>query len=1073
MTQQSSEQSIFLHAIGLPSPADRAGYLDEVCRDKPGLRAELDALLSAHDRLGGGLSPTTGQELAEAREVGPASEGGEDVGAVLSGRYKLVEEIGEGGMGSVWMAQQTEPVKRLVAVKLIKAGMDSQQVLARFEAERQALALMDHPNIARVLDAGATASGRPFFVMELVKGASITRYCDQQRLTAQQRLELFVSVCQAVQHAHQKGIIHRDLKPSNVLVAIYDGKPLPKVIDFGIAKAAGQSLTDKTLVTGFGNIVGTPEYMSPEQAEINQLDIDTRSDIYSLGVLLYELLTGSPPFTRKELEKGGMLEMLRVIREDEPTRPSTKLSTAKGLPTLAANRGTEPAKLAKLVRGELDWIVMKALEKDRNRRYETANAFALDVQRYLADEPVLACPPSVGYRLRKFARRHRSALAVAGLVLFFLVLLGSGAGWVWRDRVAREREAELDRMARAAKQASHLEQAVERAELLQQDGKRGEALAALERARLLAREGTPAPPMAERIAALQERLDAEGRDVTFVARFEAFRRNIQTEVDLKKHQFDAAFPRFREALVEYGIVPGVTPPATVAAHIQRRPAAVQTVVIAALDNWLQAAPEEELDTPKWLMEVLQEADSDPWRNQVRKVWRQSEVLAALARDIDVRQQPPSFLISVANALPPKSPDRLDLSRRVQAAYPGDFWANHGLGWDLAQAGKDAEAVRYYTAALALRPDNLGVLLNRANALQRAGEWDAAFADLRRAIAVEPRFPDAHVNLGLALFAQGQPDEASKHYRMAIEIDPKFAPAYANLGNVLSAQKQMRQAIDAYRTAIELGLSDAKIHNNLAGALYDCKMPAESAEAARAAIKIDPKYAGAHVNLGNALHALGKVDDAIAAFREAIDIDPKRPKALNNLGALLCDERQDYEKAIDCFRKAIALDPKYASAHRNLSNALTQLGWTMVNSPDPKRRAPKRALEAVTEAVEHTPKSDETWQYLGWVQYRASNWRASIEALERSCNLQKGGMGNAGQWIVLALAHARLAAQDGLPEKEREQHRTEARRRFEQADRQIDSAWRVRPDGSIGQAIWDFREEARELLKKESGVRNQA
>src|SRR5204862_7409696 len=278
---------------------------------------------------------------------------------------------------------------------------------------------------------------RPYFVMDLVRGVPITNYCDGHHLTPRQRLELFIPICQAVQHAHQKGIIHRDLKPSNVLVALYDGKPVPKVIDFGVAKAAGQSLTDKTLVTGFGNIVGTLEYMSPEQAEINQLDIDTRSDIYSLGVLLYELLTGSPPFSRKELEKAGMMEMLRVIREQEPSKPSTKLSSSDALPTLSANRGTEPAKLTKLVRGELDWIVMKALEKDRVRRYETANGLAMDLQRYLADEPVLAGPPSARYRLRKFVRRHKAALAVAGLVLFFLVLLVGGVGWTMSDRMAR------------------------------------------------------------------------------------------------------------------------------------------------------------------------------------------------------------------------------------------------------------------------------------------------------------------------------------------------------------------------------------------------------------------------------------------------------------------------------------------------------------------------------------------------------------------------------------------------------------------------------------------------------------
>jgi WD40 repeat protein len=299
---------------------------------------------------------------------------------------------------------------------------------------------MDHPNIAKVLDGGATGAGRPYFVMDLVKGEPITKYCDDRRLTPRERLELFIPVCQAIQHAHQKGIIHRDLKPSNVLVALYDGKPVPKVIDFGIAKAAGPSLTDKTLVTGFGAIVGTFEYMSPEQAEINQLDIDTRSDIYSLGVLLYELLTGGPPLSRKGLEKAGMLEMLRVIREEEPTTPSAKLSTAEGLPTLAASRGTEPAKLARLVRGELDWIVMKALEKDRSRRYETANGLAMDLQRYLADEPVLACPPSVGYRVRKIARRHRGPVVAGALVA--LALVGGIIGTTWGMLRATDAEAD-------------------------------------------------------------------------------------------------------------------------------------------------------------------------------------------------------------------------------------------------------------------------------------------------------------------------------------------------------------------------------------------------------------------------------------------------------------------------------------------------------------------------------------------------------------------------------------------------------------------------------------------------------
>ncbi len=358
------------------------------------------------------------------------------VPAAVIGPYKLLQQIGEGGMGTVYMAEQTQPVQRKVALKLIKPGMDSRQVIARFEAERQALALMDHPNIAKVLDAGTTSgesgcvsAGRPYFVMELVKGVPITKYCDAHHLTPRQRLELFVPVCQAVQHAHQKGIIHRDIKPSNVMVCLYDGKPVPKVIDFGVAKATGHKLTEKTLFTEVGSVVGTLEYMSPEQAELNQLDIDTRSDIYSLGVLLYELLTGTTPLERKRFKAAAFLEVLRLIREEESPKPSTRLSTTEGLPTIAANRGLEPKKLSGLVRGELDWIVMKALEKDRNRRYETANGFAADVQRYLADEAVSAGPPSVGYRVRKFVKRNRVAV-LTGAVISVSIATGTAvAGW--------------------------------------------------------------------------------------------------------------------------------------------------------------------------------------------------------------------------------------------------------------------------------------------------------------------------------------------------------------------------------------------------------------------------------------------------------------------------------------------------------------------------------------------------------------------------------------------------------------------------------------------------------------------
>lgn len=434
------EKAIFNVARKIDSLSARKEYLRQVCGSHTDLLEQVEAILHAYEQHESFLeAPAPGDNPVTIDQ--PLEAPGTQIGP-----YNLLQQIGEGGFGIVFMAQQTEPVKRVVALKLIKAGMDSKQVIARFEAERQALALMDHPNIATILDGGTTPSGRPYFVMDLVKGVPITKYCDEHHFTPRQRLELFIPVCQAVQHAHQKGVIHRDLKPSNVIVACSDGNAVPKVIDFGVAKATGQSLTEKTLVTDLGNIVGTPEYMSPEQAEVNQLDIDTRSDIYSLGVLLYELLAGSPPFSRRELANAGILEMLRVIREQEPSKPSTKLSTAERLPTLAANRGTEPAKLTKLVRGELDWIVMKAIEKDRNRRYETANGLALDLQRYLADEPVVAGPPSAIYRFRKFARRYRHALALlTGLVLMLCIAalsLAVSAVRVWREQ-ARTQQANL------------------------------------------------------------------------------------------------------------------------------------------------------------------------------------------------------------------------------------------------------------------------------------------------------------------------------------------------------------------------------------------------------------------------------------------------------------------------------------------------------------------------------------------------------------------------------------------------------------------------------------------------------
>ena len=492
-------KSLFLNAADLADPAERAAYLDRECAGDSALRARVEALLAADGparpdpasdatwgldahsppgetcaaswgalprtergaegagpddfSLTAGLPADRSQNFTFHGNASPGVPARTQPGGVIGGRYTLREVLGEGGMGTVYLAEQSRPVRRMVALKLVRLGLNSGTVLARFDAERQALALMDHPNIARVFDGGATDAGQPYFVMEHVRGTPITDYCDEHRLSVAARLSLFVAVCQAVQHAHQKGVIHRDLKPSNVLVAEVDGRPTPKVIDFGVAKATGASLTDQTL-GDTGAIVGTPAYMSPEQADPSSMDIDTRTDVYALGVILYELLAGSPPIDPTQFRRGALLEMLRMVREVDPAKPSTRVSTADAEPSIAANRGIDPGQLKQALRGDLDWIVMKALEKDRSRRYETANGLAADIQRHLASEPVQAAPPSRSYRLRKFTRKHRVGVAAAGLVL--LALVAGVAGTTWGLLKARhfaeaERRAKLVALANERK----------------------------------------------------------------------------------------------------------------------------------------------------------------------------------------------------------------------------------------------------------------------------------------------------------------------------------------------------------------------------------------------------------------------------------------------------------------------------------------------------------------------------------------------------------------------------------------------------------------------------------------------
>ena len=470
--EKMSAEDIFHEAIKIANHSKRKEHVERACEGDEKLQAEVEALLKSHDEASDFLEiPPIDPEVT--LDESPLTE----VPGSAIGRYKLLEKIGEGGMATVYMAEQKQPIRRRVALKIIKLGMDTKSVIARFEAERQALAMMDHPNIAHVFDAGTTESGRPYFVMELVRGVSITEFCDKNNLSTRERLELFIPVCQAVQHAHQKGIIHRDIKPSNVMVTLHDGKPVPKVIDFGIAKAVNQQLTEKTVFTRYAQMIGTPEYMSPEQAEMSGLDVDIRTDVFSLGVLLYELLTGATPFDSEYLLSKGYAEMQRIIREVEPTRPSTKISTlGEALIEVAKHRRTSPDLLQKLIRADLDWIVMKTLEKDRSRRYDSVSELAADIKRHLNQEPVLAGPPSTLYRMRKFIQRRRALVTAVAIVAVVIItgFITSTAMYIRADR-ARKNEAVARTRAEQAEATANEQQKLAEEQRTQAEAARDEA----------------------------------------------------------------------------------------------------------------------------------------------------------------------------------------------------------------------------------------------------------------------------------------------------------------------------------------------------------------------------------------------------------------------------------------------------------------------------------------------------------------------------------------------------------------------------------------------------------------------
>jgi eukaryotic-like serine/threonine-protein kinase len=840
-----TDRDLFIAALNLDSLAERQAYLRDAIGDDSAALQRVEALFKVYENAGSFLESPPASPTSSMVSSSPS-----ELSGTIIGRYKLIQPIGEGGMGTVYMAEQTEPVRRTVALKLIKSGMDSRKVLARFSAERQALALMDHPNIAKVLDAGTTADGRPFFVMELVKGVPITRFCDERRLTTRERLELAIPVCEAVQHAHHKGVIHRDLKPSNILIALYDGKPIPKVIDFGVAKAAWPRLTDQTLYTEFGAVVGTLEYMSPEQSELNQLDIDTRSDIYSLGVLLYELLTGTTPLDRKRLKTAAILELLRVIREEESPRPSLRLSTTEELPSIAACRSIEPRKLSGLVRGELDWIVMKALEKDRNRRYETASGLAADLRRYLDDEPVQACPPTAAYRLSKFAKKYRTAMAMA--CAFVAVLMAASVISIWQAVRANRARADVV-LAYAAETQQRHEAQDQRDRALRAEG---DAKANLARARAAVEDYLTTISESRLLNSPLPGLQPLRKEllVTALKYYEDFVQRHQDDTDLRA-ELAAATLRVGEI----------------------------TDQIGAKGEAVKA-----FQTASSIYESLAGADPSPSNRSYRA--GQGRCLVRIAMIQFEQGQSDESLRSFerSNALL----DQLERERPGDPATRADSaLAHHYLSLALLNRGKPEEAIRHQRTAIELRkalaeefPTKLSYQIELARSFtnlgfihMRGGQLTEAFDSASRANAIQRTLvvehpEDPKLRHTLALSTQGMASILNTLGRWK-ESRPLFVESVEIMSQVVSENPAVTEFRRALATgAVELGQSLVD-HDEIDAGLVAFAKARDQSETVRRTNPNDVRnintLASIHRGIGKTLAKQGKTADALASLHEAI------------------------------------------------------------------------------------------------------------------------------------------------------------------------------------------------------------